>query len=211
MHQSRSFSARKFAKWCITCTIQRRFRPRSSQNGASRAPIKVVFGLESSKTVHHVRHSAPISARELTEWCTTCTNQGRFRLGSSQNGAPHAPISADFGQGAPKMVHHVHQSRSFSARKFAKWCITCTIQRRFGPRSSQNGASRAPFSAVSGQGAPKMVHHVHQSAPISAKELPKWCITCTNQSRFRLGILQNGAPRAPMSRESTKDRCEMAH
>jgi hypothetical protein len=152
-----------------------------SRSGAPHAPIKVVFGLESSKMVHHVRHSAPISARELTEWCTTCTNQGRFRLGSSQNGAPHAPISADFGQGAPKMVHHVHQSRSFSARKFAKWCITCTIQRRFGPRSSQNGAPRAPISADFGQGAPKMVHHVHQSKSFSAWNPPKRCTTCANE------------------------------
>ena len=170
-----------------------------SRSGAPHAPIKVVFGLESSKMVHHVRHSRRFS-QELTEWCTTCTNQGRFRLGSSQNGAPHAPISADFKwctiapirsfsarkfakwcivhhsarSGKSQMVHHVHQS-SFSA-EFAKWCITCTIQR-------------------SGQRT-KMVHHVHHSGH-SGQE-PKWCTTCTNQRRFRPRSSQNGASRAPI-------------
>jgi hypothetical protein len=71
--------------------------------------MTVVSGQEGRKMAHQVHQSGSISAWTPPEWCTTCTNQRRFRPRNSKNGAPHAPIRVVFGLEASRMVHHVRQ------------------------------------------------------------------------------------------------------
>lgn len=132
-------------------------------------------------------------------------------LYGNRNGTPHAPFSGPPRPGAIKMVHYVHHFSDLDGPWGSKWYTGCTIPTFPSPDFGRNGTPGVPFQRASPGGCVKMVHRVHQSlGSWDCFEL-KWCITCTNISRFVTFGGQNGTPHAPILPNLTAVPRRLAH